>query len=146
MVVVWRDEELASTEPIAKLPTWHRFEDADVVFWRTDWGAKATAVAFKCGPPEGHETTELMQKYPDWHLEDGHVHPDVNSFILFAKGAVFDGGFGVCGDAEDGGAQHAAGGWPWPGSGGNARCLGRDSLCAVEYGAAGECEGGCEGV
>jgi hypothetical protein len=94
--VVWRDEKLAST-PIVKLPAWHRFEDADVVFWRTDWGANATAVAFKCGPPEGHETTELVKKFPDWHLEDGHVHPDVNSFILYAKGAYLTGDSGYAG-------------------------------------------------
>ena len=94
--VVWRDEGLASS-PIAKLPAWHRFEDADVVFWRTNWSANATAVAFKCGPPEGHETTSLVAKYPDWHLEDGHVHPDVNSFILYAKGAYLTGDSGYAG-------------------------------------------------
>ncbi len=94
--VVWRDNHLAST-PIAKLPPWHRFEDADVVFWRSDWSAKATAVAFKCGPPEGHETTRLVAKYPDWHLEDGHVHPDVNSFILFAHGEYLTGDSGYAG-------------------------------------------------
>jgi hypothetical protein len=94
--VVWRDDKLAST-PIAKLKPWYRFEDADVVFWRTDWSAKATAVAFKCGPPEGHETAALTVKYPDWHLEDGHVHPDVNSFILFAKGQYLTGDSGYAG-------------------------------------------------
>jgi hypothetical protein len=94
--LVWRDERLAST-PIAKLPPWHRFEDMDVVFWRSDWSAAATAVAFKCGPPEGHETTRLVAKYPDWHLEDGHVHPDVNSFILFAKGQYLTGDSGYAG-------------------------------------------------
>jgi hypothetical protein len=94
--IAWRDEKLAST-PIAKLPPWHRFEDVDVVFWRSDWSANATAVAFKCGPPEGHQTTELIKKYPDWHLEDGHVHPDVNSFILYAKGAYLTGDSGYAG-------------------------------------------------
>ena len=94
--VVWRDERLAST-PIAKLPTMYRFTDVDVVFWRSDWSANAAAVAFKCGPPEGHETTELIKKYPDWHLEDGHVHPDVNSFILYAKGAYLTGDSGYAG-------------------------------------------------
>ena len=94
--VVWRDNRVASS-PIAKLSPWHRFEDADVVFWRSDWSAKATAVAFKCGPPEGHETARLVVKYPDWHLEDGHVHPDVNSFILFAHGAYLTGDSGYAG-------------------------------------------------
>jgi len=94
--VVWRDSSLKGTS-IEKLPTWHRFEDVDVVFWRTDWGPKATAVAFKCGPPEGHGTLALTEKYPDWHLEDGHVHPDVNSFILYAKGQYLTGDSGYAG-------------------------------------------------
>ena len=94
--LVWRDEHLAAT-PITKLSPWHRFEDADVVFWRSDWSSQAAAVAFKCGPPEGHETTRLATKYPDWHLEDGHVHPDVNSFILFAHGQYLTGDSGYAG-------------------------------------------------
>lgn len=94
--VVWRDNHIAS-KPISKLPAWHWFADADVVFWRSDWGARATAVAFKCGPPEGHATTELVKEYPDWHLEDGHVHPDVNSFILFAHGEYLTGDSGYAG-------------------------------------------------
>jgi len=97
--VVWHDGTLAST-PIAKLPAWHRFEDADVVFWRSDWSAKATAVAFKCGPPEGHATTELLAKYPEWKLQEGHVHPDGNSFILFAKGKYLTGDSGYAGAAK----------------------------------------------
>jgi hypothetical protein len=94
--LVWRDPKLAST-PIAKLTPYHRFEDIDVVFWRSDWSANATAIAFKCGPPEGHTTTELLTKYPDWRLEDGHVHPDVNSFIVFAHGQYLTGDSGYAG-------------------------------------------------
>lgn len=101
--VVWRDDNLRPA-PIATLPLWHRFPDADVVFWRSGWGADATAVAFKCGPPEGHETTRLVAKYPDWHLEDGHVHPDVNSFILFAHGQYLTGDSGYAGTPKT--AEH----------------------------------------
>src|ERR1700743_447738 len=46
--LVWHDTSLSS-QPIARLDPWHRFPDHDVAFWRTDWGAQATAVAFKCG-------------------------------------------------------------------------------------------------
>lgn len=93
---VWRDDRLASA-PVSSLTPWHRFPDMDVVFWRSDWTAQATAIAFKCGPPEGHETADLIGKYPDWHLEDGHVHPDVNSFILFAHGRYLTGDSGYAG-------------------------------------------------
>ena len=94
--LVWRDPKLAST-PIAKLTPYHRFDDIDVVFWRSDWTPNATAIAFKCGPPEGHITESLLNEYKDWRLEDGHVHPDVNSFILFAHGAYLTGDSGYAG-------------------------------------------------
>ena len=94
--LVWRDPSIVPT-PIAKLPTFHRFEDHDVAFWRSDWSAQATALAFKCGPPEGHHTAALAQKYPDFHLEQGHVHPDVASFILFAHGQYLTGDSGYAG-------------------------------------------------
>jgi hypothetical protein len=76
---------------------WHHFTDHDVVFWRSDWGAQATAIAFKCGPPEGHSATDLIAKMPDWHTEQGHVHPDVNSFILWAHGQYLTGDSGYAG-------------------------------------------------
>ena len=53
--LVWHDDTLAS-QPITKLEPFHRFPDHDVAFWRSSWNADATAVAFKCGPPEGHHT------------------------------------------------------------------------------------------
>ena len=76
---------------------WHHFPDHDVVFWRSGWDAQATAIAFKCGPPEGHSATDLIAKMPDWHTEQGHVHPDVNSFILWAHGQYLTGDSGYAG-------------------------------------------------
>ena len=94
--LVWRDPKLAS-KPVAQLTPWHWFRDHDVVYWRTGWGANATAIAFKCGPPEGHAATELIHRLPDWNLEEGHVHPDVNSFIVWAHGAYLTGDSGYAG-------------------------------------------------
>ena len=94
--LVWRDDNLHGT-PIAKLPAYHRFEDHDVAFWRSDWTPQATAFAFKCGPPEGHHTAAAVAKYPDFHIEEGHVHPDVASFILFAHGEYLTGVSGYAG-------------------------------------------------
>lgn len=94
--LAWHDDQLAST-PMSQLQPWHYFPDHDVVFWRSDWGADATAIAFKCGPPEGHSTEELRRQYADWHLEEGHVHPDVNSFILYAHGHYLTGDSGYSG-------------------------------------------------
>ena len=50
--VVWRDDHLAST-PITKLSPWHRFEDADVVFWRSDWSVKGNRRGFQVWPSGG---------------------------------------------------------------------------------------------
>jgi len=94
--LVWHDASLAS-QPITALQPWHRFPDHDVAFWRSSWNADATAVAFKCGPPEGHHTLAAVTKYPDFHTEQGHVHPDVASFILFAHGQYLTGDSGYAG-------------------------------------------------
>jgi Domain of unknown function (DUF4962)/Heparinase II/III-like protein len=94
--LAWRNPKLLAT-PIGKIEPWHHFTDHGVVYWRTGWDAQATAVAFKCGPPEGHSATELIAKMPDWHTEQGHVHPDVNSFILWAHGQYLTGDSGYAG-------------------------------------------------
>lgn len=94
--LAWYDPKVAAM-PIEKLKPWHHFPDQDVVFWRTDWSSDATAVAFKCGPPEGHHTTELLQKFPDWRLSSGHSHPDANSFIVWANGQYLTGDSGYAG-------------------------------------------------
>jgi hypothetical protein len=94
--LTWKDPGLEAT-PISRIQPWHHFADHDVVFWRSGWDAQATAFAFKCGPPEGHAAAELIAKLPDWHTEQGHVHPDVNSFILWAHGQYLTGDSGYAG-------------------------------------------------
>lgn len=94
--LAWRNPSLKA-EPVEKMTPWHYFPDHDVVFWRSGWDAQATALAFKCGPPEGHHASELIARMPDWHTEEGHVHPDVNSFILWAHGRYLTGDSGYAG-------------------------------------------------
>jgi hypothetical protein len=94
--LAWRNPRLKAI-PIEKLEPWHHFTDHDVVYWRSGWGSQATAIAFKCGPPEGHTATDLIVRMPDWHTEQGHVHPDVNSFILWAHGQYLTGDSGYAG-------------------------------------------------
>jgi hypothetical protein len=83
--------------PIENQQTWMHFVDHDVFYWRSDWSKTATAFAFKCGPPEGHHTYELLKKFPDWRLSSGHAHPDANSFIIVAKGEYLTGDTGYAG-------------------------------------------------
>lgn len=121
--LAWYDDKLPAT-PMNQLSTWHYFPDHEVVFWRSDWTANATAFAFKAGPPEGHHTEALLKKFPDWHLSAGHSHPDANSFIIFAKGQYLTGDSGYSGQPRteqhntllvDGRGQGAEGGHhdPW---------------------------------
>lgn len=94
--LLWYDPAVPAA-PIDKLPTWHYFPDHEVVFWRSDWTSGATAIAFKCGPPEGHHTAALLKQFRDWHLSSGHAHPDANSFIVFANGRYLSGDSGYSG-------------------------------------------------
>jgi hypothetical protein len=94
--LVWLDPSVP-TPPIDRLQPWHYFPDHDVVTWRSDWSAGATAFAFKCGPPEGHHTTARLKAFPDWHLSSGHAHPDAGSFIIYARGQYLTGDSGYAG-------------------------------------------------
>ena len=94
--LVWYDANLKAV-PIKRQSTWHYFPDHDVFYWRSDWSERATAFAFKCGPPEGHHTEAQLQQFPDWRLSSGHAHPDANSFIIFARGQYLTGDSGYAG-------------------------------------------------
>jgi hypothetical protein len=94
--LAWYDAALPAV-PVDKQPTWHHFPDHEVVYWRSDWSSRATAFAFKCGPPEGHHTAALLDRFPDWRLSAGHAHPDAGSFIVFAHGAYLTGDSGYAG-------------------------------------------------
>lgn len=94
--LLWYDPELKPV-PITRQPTWHYFKDHEVVFWRERWTPDTTAFAFKCGPPEGYRTNELLKQFPDWHLSAGHAHPDAASFVIYAHGRQLTGDTGYAG-------------------------------------------------
>jgi hypothetical protein len=82
---------------INRQPTSHYFPDHEVVYWRDGWSPRATAFAFKAGPPEGHHAAEQLRQFPDWRLSSGHAHPDANSFIIYARGHYLTGDSGYAG-------------------------------------------------
>lgn len=94
--LLWYDPSVPSS-PMSDMKPWYYFEDHEVVYWRSDWTKDATAFSFKSGPPEGHSTKELQEKFPDWHLEMGHAHPDANSFIIYSNGQYMTGDTGWTG-------------------------------------------------
>ncbi|HET6863528.1 MAG TPA: DUF4962 domain-containing protein, partial [Pyrinomonadaceae bacterium] len=62
--LVWYEPNVKAV-PIEKQPASYYFKDHDVVYWRSSWSKDATAVAFKCGPSEGHHTRQLLADFPD---------------------------------------------------------------------------------
>ncbi len=93
---IWYNRNIKSV-PIEKQATWHYFPDHELVFWRSSWDDKATAFAFKCGPPEGHGANEAIKNIPEWRLSSGHAHPDSGSFIIWANEKYLTGDSGYAG-------------------------------------------------
>jgi hypothetical protein len=94
--LLWFDPSLRAT-PMAAISPHHHFEDLGTVYWRSDWSSKATAFAFRAGPPEGHHAASMFARMPDWHLSMGHSHPDAGSFILYGGGSYLTGPKGYAG-------------------------------------------------
>ena len=93
---IWYNPEIKAV-PIESQEKWHYFPDHEVVYWRSDWGDKATAFAFKAGPPEGHAANAKLKLFPDWRLSSGHAHPDAGSYIIWSGGKYLTGDSGYAG-------------------------------------------------
>jgi hypothetical protein len=72
---------------LEKITPWQYFADEDVIAWRSGWDKDATALLFRCGPPEGHAASDKLQQLKDWTPNAGHVHPDIGAFYFYARGA-----------------------------------------------------------
>jgi hypothetical protein len=94
--LLWYDPSVKAV-PIERQSPSHYFADHEVAYWRSSWSVDATAFAFKCGPPEGHQAAMLLKQFPDWRLSSGHAHPDANSFIIYAGGQYLTGDSGYAG-------------------------------------------------
>lgn len=82
---LWFDPAIEPA-PFNEMPPYQYFPDHGVVSWRSGWGDDATCVLFRCGPPLGHAATDKLKQLDDWLMNCGHVHPDIGSFWLYAKG------------------------------------------------------------
>ncbi len=89
--LVWYDPAVKESSP-GGLATLRHFEDMGLVSARSGWDGGESMLVFKCGPPLGHEATDKF----DYDAGSGHVHPDVNHFVLFANGEwlLRDDGYG----------------------------------------------------
>jgi len=127
--LIWYEPAIKSI-PIEKQPTSYYFRDHDVAYWRSSWSKDATAVAFKCGPSEGHHTLQLLSEFPDWRLSSGHAHPDANSFIIFANGKYLTGDTGYAGVPKT--EHHNT--LLFGGKGQAKEGMGHDAFAEVDYG------------
>jgi len=89
--LVWYDETVPATS-LTSLPTFKHFDDIGWVTMRNGWIDDAVLVGFKCGPFHGHKLHPYYEKQVDegwssYHtIVNGHGHPDVNSFQIYAYG------------------------------------------------------------
>ncbi|UCH09999.1 MAG: DUF4962 domain-containing protein [Fidelibacterota bacterium] len=92
--LIWYDETLPTTPPDT-LPTFRHFEDTGWITSRSSWDQDAVMIGFKCGPFHGHAVQALYDDMTTFHqIVNGHGHPDVNHFSIYAYGkwlAVDDG-------------------------------------------------------
>jgi hypothetical protein len=82
---LWFSPEVQPAD-LSQATPYHHFADHDVMTWRSGWDKDATAIWFRCGPPEGHAAAGKLKELKDWIPNAGHVHPDIGAFLLYAKG------------------------------------------------------------
>jgi hypothetical protein len=87
--LLWYDETLTATS-LDSLPCFRHFEDTGWITSRSSWGKNAVMIGFKCGPFHGHAVQDLYNNMAGFHqIVNGHGHPDVNHFNIYAYGNAF---------------------------------------------------------
>jgi hypothetical protein len=87
-LLAWFDPSIEPRDPRRSWPSFHQFQDLDLVTMRTSWTDDATHIALRCGPALGYRATKILLsgEIKNWKPGTGHVHPDLNSFTLFDHG------------------------------------------------------------
>ncbi|MGB2823870.1 MAG: heparinase II/III family protein, partial [Phycisphaerae bacterium] len=85
--LVWMDGEPAegSGEKLAKTGF---FGDLGLLLVRDGWDAGNVGAMFKCGPYGGYKLNEYRNARDFHYVNVAHDDPDVNSFLLYARGAM----------------------------------------------------------
>jgi len=69
-----------------RLPVFKHFADNGFVVMRTGWETNAVAIGFHCGPAPGRRNQNDPELIARRGFGPGHMHPDINSFSIFAYG------------------------------------------------------------
>ena len=64
-----------------KINTDHHFPELGLIASRSDWSENATAISFKCGPFQGHQTSKKFDGDPGC----SHCHADAASFQVYSR-------------------------------------------------------------
>jgi len=84
--LLWFDETIIP-KSFDTLPTFRYCEDVGWITSRSDWSENAVMIGFKCGPFHGHAVQELYDDMTEYNgIVNGHGHPDVNHFNIYAFG------------------------------------------------------------
>jgi len=98
--LLYYDETLEAESYVENYSTSNYYDDMGFVFSRTAWDDNRSAFAVRCGPAMGHNAMKVYtedNRDTTWNLGLSHVHPDVNSLLLFAYGdrQIVDDGYVV---------------------------------------------------
>ena len=88
--LIWCDDKV-EPQPVRELPLLRHCDNIGWITCRSDWGADAVMVGFRCGPFHGRRLQVHYDKMTDLgrtfqKLGGGHCHPDINSFQIYAYG------------------------------------------------------------
>jgi len=84
---VWIDPDLADGA-LEKLPKTRFFGDLGLLLVRDGWEDANVGAMFKCGPYGGYKLNEYRNARDFHYVNVAHDDPDVNSFLLYARGAL----------------------------------------------------------
>ncbi len=84
--LIWVDPTVAP-KPLDDLPLVGLFPDLGLVVCRTGWKEDAAVVALHCGAPVASISSRDTQKLPKATANNGHTHPDANSYVFWADRA-----------------------------------------------------------
>lgn len=81
--LIWIDPSV-EPKPLDDLPLVGLFPDIGLVVSRTSWTSDAAVVALHCGAPGGQHLVEDTPKLKNATANNGHTHPDANSYVFWA--------------------------------------------------------------
>jgi hypothetical protein len=85
--LVWQDPTLDGGS-MDKLPKVGFYPDLGLALLRDGWDANDSGAMFKCGPYGGRKLNEYRNTHEFHYLNVAHDDPDVNSFLLHARGRL----------------------------------------------------------